>query len=73
MWPFKKKEHPKKKIVQVVAGGRVIGSFVALKNFTCPDTESVYVKGMVYNIREGNQHLNDVLQTWSGAGKVRIG
>lgn len=70
---FEKKVIPKGNIRQVTAGNRIIGTFTALENFTCPDTESVYVKGMSYNIREGNKHIQDVLQTWAVAGKVRIG
>lgn len=70
---FKKKLPPKGHIKQVTAGNRIIGVFTATENFTCPDTESVYVKNMKYNIREGNQHIQDVLPTWAASGKVRIG
>ena len=74
MWPFnKKKVIPKTHIKQVTAGNRIIGVFTALQNFTCPDTESVYVKNMQYNIREGNTHIRDVLPTWAASGKVRVG
>ena len=69
---FKKKLPPKGHIRQVTAGNRIIGVFTALDNFTCPDTESVYVKGMQYNVREGNKHIQDVLPTWVAAGKVRV-
>jgi hypothetical protein len=70
---FKKKAVPKSHVRQITAGNRIIGAFTALENFTCPDTESVYVKNMQYNIREGNKHIQDVIHTWIASGKVRIG
>lgn len=70
---FEKKATPKSHIRQVTAGNRIIGEFTALENFVCPDTESVYVKGMKYNIREGNKHVQDVLPIWEATGKVRRG
>lgn len=64
---------PKGHIKQMVANTRTIGVFTALKTFTCPATGSEYVKGMQYNIRQGNLHLEATLSSWTAAGKVRIG
>jgi predicted RNA-binding Zn-ribbon protein involved in translation (DUF1610 family) len=69
MWPFSKK----KEVKQVTAGGRIIGQFTALKDFSCPVTGSVYVVNMSYNIREGNQYIEDILPEWVKDKKVRLG
>ena len=57
-------------IVQKTLGGRVIGGFIPNSNFTCPVTNSIYVKGQFYNIRQGNKELINRVNDWVRSGKV---
>jgi len=61
-----------KVIKQQVLGGKVLQRFVALKNFECEVTGSVYVKGAKYNIREGNPDLVKRVAKWVKQGKVGV-
>lgn len=72
MWPFgNNKPEPQKKVEQTFSGGPIIGMFVATQNFSCTDTGSEYVKGMTYNIREGNHAIQPRIDKWVAEGKVR--
>lgn len=70
MWPFKTEE--KEKVVQKTAGTVITGRFRANMNFTCGDTGSVYVKGMIYNIRDGNKEIIPRIQAWVKQSKITL-
>jgi hypothetical protein len=50
--------------------------FVALEDFTSPETNSTYLKGLSYRIRRGNDKLHDLVLGkggWRDQGKVQVG
>ena len=60
------------KIKQRTMGGATIAKFEALEDFECKELGSVYVKGMRYNIREGNEILPPFVEQWLEEGKVKM-
>lgn len=72
MWPFrKKKTEPPKTVVQKTMGGGIHARFVALETFQCPATNSIYVRDGVYNLRHGNDALEERVKQWELESKVR--
>jgi len=58
------------KIKQKTLGGKVIATFTPTKNFHSEEFASDYIKGMSYNIREGNDKLAALVEQWRKDGLV---
>lgn len=69
VWPFKKAAVVPRRIVAGVPAGKTIARFGVLKEF--PDAGSVYVPGLIYNVREGNKTLEQKVQDWVKEGKAK--
>lgn len=47
--------------------------FTAIENFSSPETKSEYVKDMSYTVRDGNDKLAKLVETWVAEKKVVLG
>jgi hypothetical protein len=45
-------------------------SFIVLLNFESSETQSVYVQGLTYTIRNNNKMLNALAEVWALQGKI---
>lgn len=66
MWPFRKK------IDAAVPSARTLYRFRPRKTFTSTETGSEYIAGMTYNVREGNDKLNRLVEGWLKDNKVEV-
>ncbi|HEY9200761.1 MAG TPA: hypothetical protein VIQ81_04105 [Gammaproteobacteria bacterium] len=53
--------------------GRVLSYFRPTETFECEENGSVYVKGQRYQVREGNEQLQQLVADWEELGKVERG
>lgn len=70
--PFTRKKIEPKTARQRTLGDVVVARFVALQDFENMELKSLYVKGMTYNIRHGNDVLPALVGKWVADGKVRM-
>lgn len=61
----------RKKITQPTA--RVLFYFYPTETFECEENKSVYIEGQRYQVREGNEQLQQLVNDWIEQGKVRRG
>lgn len=68
MWFFK--SEPKKHTASMPTG-RKVASFTPLIEFKCAATDTVYVIGQTYHVREGNGALAARCEKWISEGKIQ--
>ncbi len=61
-----------KPVVGGVPRGRTISTFVPTRDFVEAELESVYMKGYMYSLREGNEKLAEFVEEWTKSGLVKI-
>jgi len=65
----------KKKSVGVTASspvGKPIKKFTSLQSFTDSETNTQYVTGMGYTVREGNVRLDEKVSIWENEGLIKV-
>lgn len=50
--------------------GKVLFYFSPTQTFECEENGSVYIKGQRYQVREGNEPLQQLVSNWVESGKV---
>ena len=58
-------------VKQVPTSGEALYRFRPLETFAA-ENGSEYVKGMLYTVREGNDYLHQLVQTWTSNNKVEV-
>jgi len=53
--------------------GRVLFHFYPTETFECEENGSVYVEGQRYQVREGNEQLQQLVLGWEEQGTVKRG
>ncbi len=67
----KEKEKPAT-VVATMPGGRILAVFVPTRDFFSGETQSQYLPGMKYSLREGNAKLTALLPQWEKQGLIHI-
>ena len=72
LFPWNKEERPKnvtKNVVIRVPSEPVLYRFKAMRTFHWPQNGSVYCKGELYSVRQGNKELDDFVKEWEKEDK----